>query len=124
MDPRAAGSCRAVRSARAVALWHSAGILVALLLSATAAAHVGGTTGFATVTVSGQTVRYSLALSMASVTPELADRMRLGQPSLAPDYQPLLAAVEAHIHILSDGQACQATPGNLTPPAMEGGNVA
>jgi hypothetical protein len=113
-----------VTPARAVALSRSAATIVALLLCATAAAHTGGTTGFATVTLSGQTVRYSLALSMASVTPELADRMRLGQPALAPDYQPLLAAVEGHVHISSDGQPCQATPGTLTPPAMEGGNVA
>jgi len=113
-----------VTLARAVALWRSAGILLAVLVSTTAAAHVGGTTGFATVTVSGQSVRYDLTLSMAAVTPELADRMRLGQPGLAPDYQPLLTAVEEHIHIFSDAQACQATPGNLTPPAMEGGNVA
>ena len=105
-------------------MWRSAGIAIALLLSAAAAAHTGGTTGFATVTVNGQTVRYSLALSMSSVTPELADRMRLGQPGFAPDYQPLLAAVEGHIRISSNGQLCQPTPGNLAPPPIEGANIA
>jgi hypothetical protein len=105
-------------------MWRSVGIAMALLLCATAAAHTGGTTGFATVTVSEQTVRYSLVLSMASVTPELADRMRLGQPGFAPDYRPLLAAVERHVHLSSDGRLCQATPGTVTPPAIEGGNVA
>ena len=98
-------------------------ITAALLLAASAWGHTGGTTGFATVTLSGQTVRYSLALAMSSVTPELADRMRLGQPGFAPDYRPLLAAVEQHLHIAADGRPCEATPGDLTPPATEGANI-
>ena len=36
----------------------------------------------------------------------------------------LLAAVETHIHIATDGQPCEATPGDLAPPAIEGGNIA
>ena len=98
-------------------------ITAALLLAASAWGHTGGTTGFATITLSGQTVRYSLALSMSSVTPDLADRMRLGQPGFAPDYRPLLAAVEQHLHIAADGRPCEATPGDLTPPATEGANI-
>ncbi len=104
-------------------MWRSIGIAITWLLCTSAAAHTGGTTGFATVTVSGQTVRYSLALSMSAVTPELADRMRLGQPGFTPDYQLLLAAVEGHVRISSDGQPCQATPGSLVPPAIEGANL-
>lgn len=111
-----------MKPARAV--WRIPALIVAALLCAWAAAHTGGTTGFATVTVSGQTVRYSLALSMASITPDLADRMGLGQPGFAPDYRPLLAAVEGRIHVAADGKSCQPTPGSVVPPAMEGGNVA
>jgi hypothetical protein len=109
--------------ALASALRRSTTITAALLLAANAWGHTGGTTGFATVTLSGQTVRYSLALAMSSVTPDLADRMRLGQPGFAPDYRPLLASVEQHLHISTDGRPCEATPGDLTPPATEGGNI-
>ena len=46
-----------------------------------AEAHAGGTTGFAAVTVDGQTVRYSLTLSpealeRAKADPALTDRIR------------------------------------------------
>ncbi|MEO8630367.1 MAG: HupE/UreJ family protein [Betaproteobacteria bacterium] len=101
-------------------------VLAALCLltaASYAGAHSGGTTGFATVTLSDQTVRYSLALSLGSVTPKLADAMHLGQPGAATDYTPLLATVTRGIHISSDGNACEAAPGQLTPPASEGANI-
>src|SRR2546430_17682979 len=42
-----------------------------------AAAHTGGSTGYASVLVSGNTVRYSLTLSPAALSPELRDEIRL-----------------------------------------------
>jgi len=94
-----------------------------LLVAASAAAHTGGTTGLATITLSGQTVQYNLTLPLASVTPELADAMRLGQPGINPDYAPLLKTVQQKIHVLADRNACEAAPGTITPPAQEGVNV-
>jgi hydrogenase/urease accessory protein HupE len=86
-------------------------------------AHTGGTTGLATVVISGQTVQYNLQVPMSSVPAQLADAMHLGQPGLAPDYSPLLKTVEQKIHIRADGTSCEAAPGAITPPPPEGGNA-
>ena len=99
------------------------GLLLLLAAGSPANAHTGGTTGFATVTVSGQTVRYSLALAMTSVTPQLADTMHLGQPGYEADYQPLLHATEQKIRISSNGGACEPGPGTITPPSSEGAPI-
>jgi hypothetical protein len=105
-------------------LLRSIGLVLMLVTGPQANAHTGGTTGFATVTVSDQTVRYSLALAMASISPQLADAMHLGQPGATPDYQPLLRAAEEKIKLSSNGQPCEPAPGSITPPSAEGANVA
>jgi hypothetical protein len=97
--------------------------LALLLAISPAGAHIGGTTGLATIIVSGQTVQYNLGLSVGHVAPELADAMHLAQPGLAPDYSPLLRAVAEKIHVQSDGRPCEAAPANLTPPAQEGASA-
>jgi len=102
----------------------SIGLVLILVTSAQAGAHTGGTTGFATVTISEQTVRYSLALAMPSISPQLADAMRLGQPGATPDYQQLLRVAEQRIKVSSNGLPCEPAPGSITPPSAEGANVA
>lgn len=94
--------------------------VIALLGSRSATAHTGGTTGLATIVVSGQTVQYNLQLPEPAITPQLAEAMRLGQPGVAADYAPLLQAVAAKVHVHSDDQACEAAPGTITPPAQLG----
>src|SRR5690242_13965041 len=96
----------------------------ALLFALCAHAHTGGTTGLATIVVSGQTVQYNLQLPSATITPQLADSMHLGQPGVAADYTPLLAVVSQKIEIRADDSACAAVPGAVTPPPAQGGNVA
>ncbi len=87
---------------------------------ATALAHTGGATHFATVTVSGQTVRYSLGIARQSIPQELADRMRLAQVGAEPDFEALLAAVTTRIKIIADGIVCDPLPGVVTPaPARD-----
>ena len=65
---------------------------LAVLYAASATAHQGGTTGYATITVSGQTVRYKLTLSAIPNSP-LAEAMGLGQPNVAPKYGRLVEAI-------------------------------
>ena len=96
--------------------------LTGLLLAAcigSASAHTGGTIGFATITVNGASLRYSLALGAAALPAPLVEQMQLREPAAAPDYQPLLAAVARHVHIGGDGRACEAAPGQVTPAAGE-----
>ncbi len=98
-------------------------MLCSVFLTLCARAHTGGTTGLATIVVSGQTVQYNLQLPSAAITPQLADTMHLAQPGVAPDYAPLLSVVSQKIEIRADGSACAGVPGTLTPPPPEGGNV-
>lgn len=73
-----------------------------------AAAHTGGTTGFAKVTVEGETVRYSLTLDV-----EAASKARNGP--LAADHDALAGIVARHIRISADGTPCAALPGTVQP---------
>jgi hypothetical protein len=93
-------------------------ILLLLIWPAAAGAHSGSTTGFASVAVSGHTVRYSLTLHDIPPGP-LAERMRLGQPGVAPDYQPLIEAIREKIRLANDGAACAPTAGHLLAPSAD-----
>ena len=96
---------------------------VLMLGAACAVAHTGGTSGLATISIAGQTVQYSLALPTASVTAQLADQMRLGQPGFTANYRPLLTLVEQQVHVRADGRVCEPVPGTVTPPAQDGGSI-
>ncbi|MGH8768822.1 MAG: HupE/UreJ family protein [Burkholderiales bacterium] len=83
-----------------------------------AGAHSGGTTGFASVALSGHTVRYSVTLH--DIPPgALAEQMRLGQPGVAPDYRPLIEAIRGKIRLASDGMACAPSGGQLLVPSAD-----
>jgi hypothetical protein len=88
-----------------------------------ARAHSGGTIGFATVTIDASAVRYSLALGAASITPELAARLRLAQPGVSPDYAPLLTLVEQRVTVRADGAPCPRAAGEVVPPATRGAST-
>jgi len=70
-----------------------------------AVAHQGGTTGHATVSVAGQSVRYALSLPAEG----LGDATR--------DLRELAAAVARHVTIEGDGAACSAVPAETRPPS-------
>ncbi|HEX7811974.1 MAG TPA: HupE/UreJ family protein [Burkholderiales bacterium] len=92
------------------------------ILSSCALAHSGGTTGVATVTVSGESVRFHLTLP--DVPPGvLAEQMRLGRPDVSPDYAPLIQAISEKIRIESDGKACAASEGQVVPPSAGAVNL-
>jgi len=93
-------------------------ILFLLAWSAVTGAHSGGNTSFASVAVSGHTVRYSLTLHDIPPGP-LAERMHLGQPGVAVDYQPLMQAIHEKIRFLNDGAACMPSAGQLIAPSAD-----
>jgi hypothetical protein len=70
-----------------------------------AVAHQGGTTGHATISVAGQSVRYALSLPGEG----LGDATR--------DLRELASAVARHVTIEGDGAACAAVPGETRPPS-------
>ena len=73
-----------------------------------AVAHTGGTTGFAKITVEGETVRYSLTLDV-----EAASKVQNGP--LAAGHDALAGIVARHIEISADGTPCAALPGTVQP---------
>lgn len=87
-------------------------LLAALLLAwaVPAAAHTGGTTGFAQVSVHGQTVRYSLTLGSG-----------LLGPGRSQDELPGLVA--GKVAVSGDGRACEPTPGTVALPMPDRGTV-
>lgn len=70
-----------------------------------AAAHQGGTTGYATVSIAGQSVRYALSVPAEA----LGDAAR--------DLREFAAAVARHVTIEADGAACSGVPGETRPPS-------
>lgn len=98
-------------------------LAVMMLLPFAAWGHSGGTAGFATITVSGQTIRYSLTVNVAIVSPQIADAMRLGQPGLEPTYQPLLDAVAQKVRMGSEGQACEPASRSVAASPADPSNI-
>ncbi|WP_428662754.1 HupE/UreJ family protein [Reyranella sp.] len=73
-----------------------------------AAAHTGGTTGFARITVEGETVRYSLTLDVEALS-------KAQNGPLAADQDTLASIVARHVEISADGTPCAALPGTVQP---------
>ena len=86
-------------------------------------AHTGGTTGFAQVTVKGQTVRYSLTLGLDAIEKVRTDSTSTNQVPLATDYDALAGLVARHTMIASDGNTCTPLPGTVQPPSPERASV-
>jgi hypothetical protein len=84
-------------------------ILSLTVLIGSAQAHTAGSTGYAVVTVFGQTVRYVLTLP--------ADVVRSGKPMSADEFSDLAGLVAQHIAIGANDAACASTPGTVQPPS-------
>ena len=89
---------------------------VALLLFLTvlmggARAHTAGSTGFAVVTVHGQTVRYVLTLT--------AEVMQAVRTAPTGDFDFLAEMVAQHIAVGANDTACAAAPGSVQPPSAD-----
>jgi hypothetical protein len=82
-----------------------AAVTAVSLACGAAIAHQGGTTGHATISVAGQSVRYALSLPAEG----LRDATR--------DLRELASAVARHVTIEGDGAACSAVPAETRPPS-------
>lgn len=85
--------------------------------------HTGGTTGFAKVTVDGQTVRYSLTLSLDAVGGVLTTPGETQRTPPAADYDALAGIVSRHVAISADGHTCAALPASVQPPAPDRSSI-
>jgi hypothetical protein len=83
-------------------------ILSLTLLIGGAQAHTAGSTGYAVVTVYGQTVRYVLTISV--------DVVQSAAATPADDFGGLAGLVAQHIAIGANDTPCSSTPGTVQPP--------
>jgi hypothetical protein len=91
------------------------GLLAALcLVLGPAVAHKGGTTGYATVSVAGQTVRYAVTLPADGV---------LLDSAVAKDLRDLAAAFARHVMIAADGTACAGVPAEVRPSSPQRASI-
>ncbi len=96
--------------------------LGALLLAGAAAgawAHAGGSTGYASITISRSTVRYSVTLSTAALPSDLAEALRLEQAGSPQNREKLLDVLRARIALSADGTRCEPGPGRVLPSAFD-----
>ena len=74
-------------------------------------AHVGGSTGYASIVVSGNTVRYSLTLSASALPPAVAEevaRVRAGRPD---SRDRLLGHLRDKLVLVDQGRRCEPAQG-------------
>lgn len=85
-----------------------------------ALAHSGGTMGYASVSVHGGTVRYSLTLALDTLA---IGPTGAGRPAAGLDYDALAGLVARKITIVANGRACQPVPGSVSRPAPDRANI-
>ena len=91
-----------------------------LLAAATSAwAHAGGSTGYASITISRSTVRYSLTLPISTLPSELAEAVRLAQTGSPLNREKLLDVIRTKIVLSAKGTRCEPGPGQVLPLAHD-----
>jgi hypothetical protein len=90
-----------------------AALVVLLGTAARGRAHTGGSTGYASVTVHGGTVRYRLALPAAALPSPMAEDLRLAEAGSAQARARLLDVVRRVITLRGDGVRCEPGPGRV-----------
>jgi hypothetical protein len=95
------------------------GLLVLLAEVSATWAHVGGSTGYASITVSRNTVRYTLTLPTAVLPPDLAEILRLAQAGSPQNRDKLLDVLRRRIVLRANGARCEPGPGQVAPAAAD-----
>ncbi len=90
------------------------GLGITLVAAAASAwAHGGGSTGYASITVSRSTVRYSLTLPTAVLPSALAETFRLASTGRAASRDELLGMIRSQIVLHANGVRCEPGPGEV-----------
>jgi hypothetical protein len=88
-----------------------------------AAAHTGGSTGYATIAIEGRRVRYQLTLWPAALPPAVGEQIGRARAGDRAGRDRLAGVVREKVAITADGQRCEAGPGSFPPGAAPGASV-
>ncbi len=103
----------------------AAGLSLAAAVSAVspAFAHTGGSTGFASIVIGRNRIRYSLTLWPATMPPAVGEDLRLTRAGHDASRDRLLGVIRDKVTLVAQGRRCEAGPGLLLPPAPRGDSV-
>jgi hypothetical protein len=93
--------------------------VVLVATAATAWAHSGGSTGYASVTISRSTVRYRLTLPTSALPSDLAEALRLAQTNSPLNREKLLDVLRTQIVLHANGTRCEPGPGQVLASAFD-----
>jgi hypothetical protein len=93
--------------------------VIFLAAVASASAHGGGSTGYASITISRSTVRYGLTLPTSALPSELAEALRLAQMGSGLNRDKLLDVIRTHIVLHAKATRCEPGPGQVLPSAHD-----
>jgi HupE / UreJ protein len=94
------------------------GLVLAVAATASpAAAHTGGSTGHAGITVDGTSIRYRLTLWPSTMVPAVAEELRRAREGNVPARDRLLGVIRDKVTLAAQGARCAASRGSLAPPA-------
>jgi len=81
--------------------------------------HTGGSTGYAFVTISGNTIRYSLTLSPAAQPPPVAEEMARARSGRAESRDRLLGYLRDKLKLTDQGRRCEPAQGFVEAESAE-----
>jgi len=96
---------------------------LALLLLGPARGHFAGSMGYATVSLYGETVRYSLTLGPDALAAAGGVAAPGARPPPRGGYDALADLVARKVAISADGERCEPVPGTVTPPSPDRANA-
>ena len=109
-----------------IARWAlAAGVALAAAGAAVSPAfpHSGGSTGFASIAIGRESIRYSLTLWPSALPPEVAQELLLARAGRAASRDRLLGVIHDKVTLVVEGRRCEAGPGSLSPPSPHGASV-
>src|SRR5437870_12739242 len=109
-----------------IARWAlAAGVALAAAGAAVSPAfpHSGGSTGFASIAIGRESIRYSLTLWPSALPPEVAQQLLLARAGRAASRDSLLGVIHDKVTLVVEGRRSEARPGPLSPPTPHRASV-
>jgi len=87
--------------------------------AAAAWAHAGGSTGYASITISRSTIRYSVTLPTSALPSAMAEALRLSQLGSEQNREKLLDVLRTQVILHANGTRCEPGPGQVLSSAFD-----